>query len=156
QLFAAYTDAMFRRRAKAVPYRREQTEHWLAWLARAMKAHDQNEFFLEWMQPEWLPGQRQQRLVTCITSVITGLGCGLLSGLGGGLRSGRLGGLIFGLIGGVLGGLSGGVKDPSMGMRVGRLIFGLGGGLIVVLSFWREAGLLGAVVLGLLGGGVSG
>ena len=38
QLFAAYTDAMFHRRAKATPYTREQTERWLTWLARAMKA----------------------------------------------------------------------------------------------------------------------
>jgi hypothetical protein len=67
QLFAAYTDAMFHRRAKATPYTREQTERWLMWLARAMKAHNQEWFYLEWMQPNWLPRQRQQRLVTFIT-----------------------------------------------------------------------------------------
>ena len=77
QLFAAYTDAMFHRRAKATPYTREQTEHWLTWLAKAMKDHSQSIFYLEWMQPDWLPGQRQQRLVTFITSVMSGLLFGL-------------------------------------------------------------------------------
>src|SRR5439155_16882616 len=61
QLFTKYIDAMFRRRAKATPYTREQTEHWLTWLARAMQKHHQSVFYLEWMQPDWLPGQRQQR-----------------------------------------------------------------------------------------------
>ena len=40
-VFAAYTEKMFDRRAQASPYTREQTKRWLAWLARAMKAHNQ-------------------------------------------------------------------------------------------------------------------
>jgi hypothetical protein len=35
-LFAAYTKAMFQRRAKATAYTREQTEHWLMWLATSL------------------------------------------------------------------------------------------------------------------------
>ena len=88
QLFAAYTDAMFRRRAKATPYSRAQTERWLTWLAKAMQDHSQTMFYLEWMQPDWLPGQSQQRLVTFITSVMSGLLVGLVSGLGVGLSFG--------------------------------------------------------------------
>jgi predicted NACHT family NTPase len=38
-VFTAYTDAMFHRRAKTTPYTREQTEHWLTWLARGMKRY---------------------------------------------------------------------------------------------------------------------
>ena len=49
QFFAAYTDAMFHRRAKAAPYTREQTEHWLTWLAKTMQDHNQSIFYLEWM-----------------------------------------------------------------------------------------------------------
>jgi hypothetical protein len=109
QLFAAYTDEMFKRRAKAAPYSREQTERWLAWLARTMKAQNQSNFYLEWMQLDWLPEQRQQRLVTFITSIISGLSCGLLSGLGLGLlseltpsRGPGFGGLIGGTLTGMV------------------------------------------------------
>jgi len=70
QLFAAYTDAMFRRRARMTPYTREQTEHWLTWLARAMKDHDQSIFYVEWMQPNWVTEPRQQRLIKYILSLI--------------------------------------------------------------------------------------
>jgi hypothetical protein len=92
QLFAAYTDAMFHRRAKATPYSREQTERWLMWLARAMKAHNQSVFYPEWMQPDWLPGQRQQRLVTFITSTIYGLFFGHFSGCLAGCLAGCISG----------------------------------------------------------------
>ena len=51
-----------------------------------MKDHSQTIFYLEWMQPDWLPVQRQQRLVTFITSVMSGLLFGLL----GGASSGKL------------------------------------------------------------------
>jgi hypothetical protein len=109
-VFAAYTDAMFHRGAPTPPYTQEQTEHWLTWLAQTMKAHDQSVFYLEWMQPNWLPGQRQQRLVTFLTSVMRGLMYGLSGGLLIGLREGLgkedlfvgLGcGLFFGLLGGL-------------------------------------------------------
>jgi hypothetical protein len=106
QLFAAYTDAMFHRRTKTASYSREQTERWLAWLAKAMKAHDQSVLYLEWMQPDWLPGQRQQRLVTFTMSVISGLIFGLSFGLIFGLIYGLGGLLLYGLIYGLGGVLS--------------------------------------------------
>src|SRR5207249_632813 len=81
QLFAAYIDTMFHRRAKTTPYTREQTEHWLTWLARAMQRNHQSIFYLEWIQPDWLPGQWQQRLVTLLTVVMLILVVGLLVGL---------------------------------------------------------------------------
>jgi hypothetical protein len=115
-LFAVYVDRMFQRRSTITQYTRQQTERWLAWLARAMQGHSQTMFYLEWMQPDWLPRQRQQRLVTLLTVVMSGL----LGGLGGGLLCGVVNTLLFGLWGvvsGLLGGLDGG------------LLFGLGVGL---------------------------
>ena len=90
-LFAAYTDAMFHRRAKSTRYTRQQTEHWLTWLARAMNGHNQSIFYLEWMQPNWLPIQRQQRLVTFIASVMSGPVGGPVGGLRDGLTVGEIG-----------------------------------------------------------------
>jgi serine/threonine protein kinase len=146
QLFAAYTDAMFQRRAEATPYPRAQIEHWLTWLARAMKDHDQSIFYLERIQPDWLPGRRQQRLVTLLTSVMNGLFGGLVFGLvfgllgwlGGGLRGGLVLGLVFGLGGGLYFGLFGRLSvvtgNPFGGGLGGRLFYRLrgrlGGGLL--------------------------
>jgi NACHT domain len=54
-LFAAYIERMFQRRGSSTYYTRQQTEHWLAWLARQMGRHNQTVFYLERMQPDWLP-----------------------------------------------------------------------------------------------------
>jgi hypothetical protein len=152
KLFAAYTDAMFQRRAKATPYNQEQTERWLMWLARAMKAHNQSVLYLEWMQSDWLPGQRQQRLVTFIASVMSGLLGGLSYGLLVGLSYGLLVGLLFGLSNGLLFGLSNGLL---FGLIVGirsPLVVGLLGGLSYGLLFGLRDGLLGGLRDGLGGG----
>src|SRR5262249_38836922 len=114
-LFAVYVDRMFQRRGTITPYTRQQTERWLAWLARAMQDHSQTMFYLEWMQPDWLPRQRQQRLVTLLTVVM----CGLLGGL--------VNGLVFGLYEGLVNGLAEGLPN---GLAVG-LVFGLLSGLSV-------------------------
>jgi DNA polymerase III delta prime subunit len=156
-VFGAYTDAMFHHGAPTTLYTREQTEHWLTWLAKAMKDHGQTIFYLEWMQPDWLPGQRQQRLVTFITSVMSGLlgglSGGLFGGLSGGLLGGLSGGLFGGLSGGLLGGLSGGlsvgIKSPLVGGLSGGLSIGLLGGLSGGLSIGLLGGLLGGLLFGL-------
>lgn len=70
QLFAAYTDAMFRRRARTTSYTREQTEHWLMWLARAMKDHNQSIFYVESMQPNWVTEPRQQKSIRYILGLM--------------------------------------------------------------------------------------
>ena len=70
QLFAAYTSTMFQRRAKATLYTRKQTEHWLTWLARAMKDHSQSIFYVERIQPNWVTDQRQQRTIKFIRKLI--------------------------------------------------------------------------------------
>lgn len=57
-LFDAYIEAMFRRRDTTALYTSAQTRHWLSWLAQAMVRHDQTVFYLEHMQPDWLPKVR--------------------------------------------------------------------------------------------------
>jgi GTPase SAR1 family protein len=163
-VLATYTDAMFARRAKMTPYTREQTEHWLRWLARTMQDHNQSIFYLEWMQPDWLQGQRQQRLVTLATSIMGGLVYGLLGGLVGGLvfgllygpLTGLLGGLLVGLLGGPIGGVSVGIRRPFIGGLVGGLVYGLLSGLVFGLVYGLLGVLVGGLFLGLLGGLVVG
>jgi DNA polymerase III delta prime subunit len=163
-LFAAYVDAMFRRRGKEQPYTSAQTEHWLRWLARQMVDHEQSVFYLEYMQPDWLPTRRQQRLVTwrvTIASVLVGV-------LVGGLFFGLFFGLGFGLFVGLLFGLVGYAKSivpvetvswswPRawaglfVGLFVG-LFFGLLFGLFFGLGFGLGFGLVGVLGFGLVGG----
>ena len=73
QLFARYTHAMFERRTQVFAYTREQSLKWLSWLAAVMKRNNQTIFYLEWLQPDYLPRSGQRRIVT--------LGAGVLGGL---------------------------------------------------------------------------
>ena len=163
-VLATYTDAMFARRAKISPYTREQTEHWLTWLAQTMQDHNQSIFYLEWMQPDWLPGQRQQRLVTFATSILGGLLYGLLAGLQSGLQLGLQLGLLYGLLGGLgiglfagpIGGLSVGIRSPFNAGLIGGLLYGLLVGLGIGLFVGPLGGLLGGLSFGLLGALVCG
>jgi eukaryotic-like serine/threonine-protein kinase len=118
-VLADYVKEMFRRRSSsAAPvFPKEETETWLTWLARTMLVHGQSVFYLDWMQPDWLPTQMQRRLVTVGTAVAAGFLSALIVALGDTLI-------------GMLGGLS----DWS-----GRLVSGLTVGLIVGLAGYGSA-----------------
>ncbi len=54
-LFDTYVNRMFEHRpAAAHRDTKEQTVHWLSWLARKMLQHSQSEFLIEQLQPSWL------------------------------------------------------------------------------------------------------
>jgi hypothetical protein len=114
-LFAAYTDAMFNRRGEAAPYSRPQTVQWLAWLAATMAGQNQSVFYLEGLQPNWLPGRMPQWMVTWGTGLLIllvfVLGGGVVFVLGGGLVI-LLGGWLILVSGGVVG--LGGVTDSRV------------------------------------------
>ncbi len=78
-LFEAYIKAMFKRREASSPYTPQQTRHWLSWLAQAMVRYNQTVFYLERLQPGWMP-KAQARL--------HGIGSGLVGGLLFGLDKG--------------------------------------------------------------------
>lgn len=63
-LFAAYVARMLERRVRPEASTPAETVRWLSWLAGAMHAHDQTVFYLEQLQPDWLPSRRQRWLVT--------------------------------------------------------------------------------------------
>jgi len=110
QLFATYVERMFARRCGDKCYSDLRTRHWLGWLARALTRQDQTIFYLERLQPEWLPTSDLRRWYT----VIDRLGSGLLVGL--------VVGLVFGLAGGLVGALFGGPHEPSGHWWPGRAV----------------------------------
>jgi uncharacterized membrane protein YeaQ/YmgE (transglycosylase-associated protein family) len=155
---------MFERRSKHINYTRQQTTAWLSWLAGKLVQHNQMVYYIERMQPDWLPPAQQPGY---------GLPVGLLSGLVVelvfGLLFGPVDGLLFGLASGLVGGLLSGL---FVGLSVGQsadldrikvtealrwswrlfvryfgLLSGLLGGLVGALFF----GLLGTLFFGLLG-----
>jgi predicted lipid-binding transport protein (Tim44 family) len=119
QILATYVQRMLARRSISTRYTPTQTIHWLSWLAWQMKRHNQAEFYLERMQPDWL--EEHQSLRHAYRAAVR-MGTGLL----GGLVFGLLVGLVFGLLGGLRYGL-------LLGLPVG-LGTGLLGGLVVGLT----------------------
>ena len=101
-LFGAYVDQMFRRRGVDRRYTPQQTVHWLTWLAWQMVRHSQTVFYIERLQPDWLPGE-QRWAFGLVYRLVVGLVFGLVVGLVGGLvgRSWSTGwsyGLVVGLV----------------------------------------------------------
>jgi hypothetical protein len=162
-LFATYVKRMFERRAVAARYSDDQTLRSLGWLARALIKQDQTTFYLERMQPEWLPTRALRVRYTVVDRVGTGLGIGLLIGLivgvPAGLRLGFAGGLTLSLgigsAGAALGALFGdsceaprpasGWKSP---LRVPALRDALLGWLAVGLVIGLTSSLLAWVIDG--------
>jgi eukaryotic-like serine/threonine-protein kinase len=167
-LFATYVDWMFRRRHAITPSLREQTERWLAWLAWQLTQHSQTIFYLEGMQPDWLPPVHRwvptqgARLLAGLVGVLGGLLVGLVSLS---LDDGLVNGLFLGLAGGLAGysqeitwiettrwswsGLFSELLRPSGRRLVGGLVVGLGTGLLIGLGTGLKYGLTHGLAAGL-------
>jgi hypothetical protein len=82
RLFKAYVQRMLKRRSLPTHYTEEQTTAWLAWLGHAMEQHDQSIFYIEWMQPNWLPTPAQQqryiKYIGLLRGLVVGVSCGVL------------------------------------------------------------------------------
>jgi eukaryotic-like serine/threonine-protein kinase len=78
QVFAAYVQHMLKRRGASNRYTPQQITHWLTYLARQMKRQSQTVFYIEQMQPDWLPKKWQRYLYRALTGALLG---GLLGGL---------------------------------------------------------------------------
>jgi hypothetical protein len=88
RIFATYVQRMLERGAEEKRYTKEQTVHWLTYLARQMKRHNQAIFYIEHMQPDWLDNKRLHQ--RCL-----GMATGLLFGLIGAIGPGPAGGLLL-------------------------------------------------------------
>lgn len=174
KLWDAYIDRMFTQRP--IPsdcgYSESQAREWVYWLAHMLKDHDQTEFQLDRLAPQWLPDSwpgKARLMAGLATGVITAtIGC-LAFGLTFGWIAGTVTGLIIGLVLGVDAGLSGTprwrsfptveqVKWSWRRMLVGLfpgLLAGVAGGVLVA-HFHGFYGGLGFALAGALGGGLVG
>lgn len=178
RLWSAYVKRMLERTRQG---RRTATDderilRHLAWLARAMHRRSLSVFYIERLQPDWLPDDRANRTYRALS----GLAVGVILGLAGGLAGVAAGALAFGWAGGVVGGVAGGlIIGLSIGMAFGLdearalhpsphalfawrrfLVVGLSGALTFGLAFGLESGLAyglaGGLVFGLTLGFVGG
>jgi len=129
----------------------QNTRHWLGWLARQMRTHNQTIFYLEHLQSDWLPEGREQdryeQLATRGAGIIIGVTVSLLV-------STLVSTLVFGsfvlydqvgyaCVGGMLGGVISGKGSVRFHLRGIRSLF---------VRSWRKVGLLSVCVGGLVGG----
>ncbi len=89
-LFDVYVERMTRYRGGDKEYAPEDAVRWLAWLAQQMAARNKTMFFLEGLQPNWLPRGRQRQYADRLKLVVglLVLLVGLLGGMIGLLVSG--------------------------------------------------------------------
>ena len=78
QVFATYIQQMLQRRSVNPRYTPQQTICRLAWLAKQLKLHNQTEFYIELMQPNWTS---KTKLYEVIAGLISGIFCGSIFGL---------------------------------------------------------------------------
>jgi DNA polymerase III delta prime subunit len=161
QIFDRYVERMLARPVTQGAFKPQQIQYWLTWLAQVMMQQHLSEFYLEHLQPTWLPSNRSQARYSLLFELVFGLLGGLVFGLLGGLLLGLLGGLYFGLVFGLYFGLLRGFSKsqitehlrikPNQGIRSsGRSA--LFAGFITMLLL----GLIVGPLLGLLGGLVDG
>lgn len=127
-IFAAFVDRQFQPspegRGIDPLYRQERTLHWLAWLARLMRAHDHSIYWIEFMQLGWLSRCWMRWAGWAAVCIIVGL-VGVLAGM----LSGVLGGALLSI-------LMSKLNDTSGVDELGFLLSGLIGGLTgVMLGF---------------------
>ncbi len=101
RLFDTYIERMFLQHAGMHPYKPEQACYWLAWLAARLAHHQQSQFFIENLQPDWLP-EKEQRLVKGLTRLFLGAAAMLWGGVFVGLAAKTTDKLSAGLVGGLV------------------------------------------------------
>ncbi len=166
-LFAAYVDTVFARPEKAAAGKdsaisKEKNIHWLSFLANRMQKVGSSLFFIEEMQPTWLPRSLVRRY-RGLYGLFIGLSVGLIGGLIFGLVGkqvdrmivGNIVGLIVGLcVGGtIVTGLTTGIRRPKLRAIIGGpivwLIVGLSGGLSNGQISVQRGNLFGGLSVGL-------
>jgi hypothetical protein len=158
EIFKTYVQRMLERQRTSKSYSPKQTHLWLHWLAGQMASHNQREFYLEEMQPDWCPRVWIFRLLSIL---LYGLGFGLIFGLFVGLVFGLFGGLFFGLFGGLFGGLFFGLGTEIHPAEIvvwswtdfrRSLLSNLVVALFFALALWLVVGLIVGLARGLLSG----
>jgi hypothetical protein len=175
-LLDVYLERMFERRGTDPRYPRERTVRRLGWLAHTLKEQEQAQFFLEQIQPSWLPGRALRHVYVLGSSLAAGLALGLAVGLGVGLAAGAgaafVAGAAIGLVRALLTGVQAARDEIHSVERLrwswaelrarfrANLGYALGlgglGGLAMGLAFGLRGGLARGVGIGLLCGTLGG
>jgi hypothetical protein len=105
----------------------KQARHWLIWLAQQMQKRSQTEFFLEQMQPDWLPNKRSRRIVVVVVIVLIFVAFAEMARVLDGLSAHPLGGgpgsavIVWPLLGVIFGLLQGAIlargKSHARGLK---------------------------------------
>ena len=159
-LFDAYILAMFQRRHKDERYSQQSALRYLSWIAHKMIQQSQTVFFMEQLQPGWLPTRISRFQYVLLDRLAGGLVFGLVFGLIEVLINWLIGVLLSGLVN-----LSEARLDKSL---ASGLLFGLIYGLVALFfggqqgyetpqqHFVKQTTINNALVGGLVGGLVSG
>jgi len=154
QVFATYIQRMLQRRGIETQYTQQQTMHWLTWLAKQMKQHNQTKFFIEMLQPDWLLDNRLQLFYYNTVGGLVGMifaFCLIVASITA--LSNLSIALVTGLLIGAFVGIFNRIRFP-IGLIVG-LPFGLIAGIIFGLRSPQHTG-LGGALLGIAFGGLAG
>jgi NACHT domain len=120
-VFARYIEHMIERRRRHVSFSKRQALGWLSWLAQQMHQRNQTVFYLEQLQPDWLPPgpfrRRYEVFAEQLPSVVIGVLVSLLvfSFIGDNEISAIV--IWIALLGGLVGGLVSGVEVGSFQFR---------------------------------------
>jgi len=133
-IFEQYIERVLQRRGPVRRYTPQQTKHWLAWLARQLVQQNQTEFYIERMQPDWLPDKVQHQYRNTIIRLIYGLECLVIGALFAWLRGGRVGN-VSGVGAGLMGWLGSGPGNTVLGWMAPGLGGKLEGGGVIGLVF---------------------
>lgn len=148
RLFAEYVDKMISWPRATPPLERENTLRWLGWLAAMLEDRNEDVFYLDRLQFDWLPGRHRRALAThfLVAFIFCGGVVGLLTGLSGGLFRRLIENIASGEIVQVMSGNAGiGLyeSNPYMGLvawLAGGWSSGLFLGVVATLGAWVAYG----------------
>lgn len=162
-LYDAYIARMFRRKPPAAAgYSSVQALRRLRFLAARLTAREETQFFIEGLQPDWLPG-RWRHWVGILVGALVGVLFGVLIN---GLYSVLFGGL-FGVLIGVLGdgkikpvdelgiefsiqNIQRAIKDAMLSGVLYGVLYGILFGVLYIVLFGRLHGIVYGVLFGML------
>jgi hypothetical protein len=71
-ILKSYVERVLQRRGPKTAYTQQQTTHYLTWLGQQLLRHGQTEFFVEHIQPNWLPEHSMRRFRHTIIRLLFG------------------------------------------------------------------------------------
>ena len=129
-MFDRYVKLVVRRheRGQGEEYSLTQIRQWLTWLARNLIHQNQNDFYLERLQPTWLQSSSlRYRYRMSIISIVFCIECILIAGLFAWIRGGCIG-TASGIGAGLFGWLGSGPGNSVLGWMALGIGAGLAGG----------------------------